>query len=288
MINWPSSLVQEVARRRVVFFLGSGVTASSVNSNGSSPVTWSEFLFKACELVCDEEVRSQIKNIIENNNYLLGLQAIKDNVDQGDYKELLDECFNDPSFQHSELHEVLLDLDIPITVTTNFDKIYDTYCESTSRDAYKVVNYTSEDLGDLLRSNARLIIKAHGSINEIQGMIFTKSEYHEAKRSYPRFYELLKAIFLTHTVIFIGCGMEDPDILLTLEDVKITGSGNRPHYALIKHRNLTVHSISELRDAYNIRTLEFGPNYTDLTSDLNELLNKVEELRSTGHLEVQN
>jgi len=33
---------------------------------------------------------------------------------------------------------------------------------------------------------------------------------------------MLKALFLTNTVLFIGCGLNDPDVVLLLEDVKIS------------------------------------------------------------------
>lgn len=43
MINWPEALVEAIARRRCVLFLGSGISANSKNSSGKRPATWENF-----------------------------------------------------------------------------------------------------------------------------------------------------------------------------------------------------------------------------------------------------
>ena len=40
MINWPEDVVEDIARRRCVLYLGSGVSANSVNEKGETPATW--------------------------------------------------------------------------------------------------------------------------------------------------------------------------------------------------------------------------------------------------------
>lgn len=281
MITWPNSLIREIANRRVVFFLGSGVSASSTNDNGDRPKVWNEFLLSAADLVADEGSRGEILRLIQDRNYLLALQAISDCANPADYRDFLNENFNNPGFRPSRLHEIILELDANIVITTNFDKIYDRYCEATSREGYKIVTYDSKGLGDLIRSDDRVIMKAHGCINDIGKMVFTKSQYHKAKENHPSFYELLKAIFLTHTCIFIGCGLDDPDVLLTLEDVKITSSGDLPHYTLILGGAFSRFAITDWKEAYNIQTLEYEGSHSALVTDLEDLLQEVNSYRAT-------
>jgi hypothetical protein len=100
-------------------------------------------------------------------------------------------------YQPSKLHSIILQLDQKLVITTKFDKIYETYCYNISRDGFKVITYDFESLVDEIRSENRLIIKAHGSIDNISEMIFTRSQrsagggsgccveqaqYHRAKR----------------------------------------------------------------------------------------------------------
>jgi hypothetical protein len=280
MIAWPISLIREVGRRRAFVFLGAGVSSSAVHDDGDSPQTWGEFMNAASDLITNPVCNIEVTALIQENKYLLALQAIKDNVNPAEYDYLINKSFNNPKFKASKLHEHILDLDLEIVVTTNFDKIYETYCHYTSDEGYRVLTYESKDLGDLLRTDTRLIIKAHGCINNARSMVFTKAQYHKAKMDNPQFYELLKAIFLTHTCIFIGCSMEDPDILLALEDVKITSTSTFPHYVITREGTNTELAKRDWSETYNITALEYGPDHTDLNLDLKNLNEKVAEFRS--------
>jgi hypothetical protein len=282
MIDWPQALVREIARRRCVFFLGAGVSASASDGSGGHPKNWQEFLESACQLVRQPDTQQSIRDLIKAGRYLLALQAISDESDRGDYHSFLESNFNNQRFQPGALHETILQLDSRIVITTNFDKIYERYCLGTSQDGYKIIPYYSDDIGDALRSDTRLIIKAHGTIDEISKMVFTKSEYHGAKRDYPQFYNILRAIFLTHTCVFIGCSLDDPDVLLVLEEVRITASSQKPHYATVLAKQNNRYALKDWQLAYNIRALEYGPKHDDLVDDLRTLAEQVDALRATN------
>jgi hypothetical protein len=280
MITWPKSLVTEIARKRCVLFLGAGVTASATSGAGKRPKEWKEFLRAAVDLVHEPVKKSEINDLIDQNRLLLALQAIRDEADPGDYHGLLNECFNDLTFVPSDLHKAIFNLDSRLVITTNFDKIYEKYCLTTSTEGFKVIPYYSGSLGDEIRSDTSLIIKAHGTIDEITQMIFTKAEYHAAKEKHASFYAILKALLLTNTCIFIGCGMDDPDVLLLLEEVRITANPNRPHYALLKAGSISQYVKQDLTSAYNVRTLEYGPEHADLLIDLQELQSQIDAIRA--------
>lgn len=282
MITWPKSLVTEIARRRCILFLGAGVAASATNPDGKRPKEWKEFLKEAVELVNDLGKRSDINKLIDQNKLLLALQAISDEADPGDYHGLLNRCFNDATFEPSDLHKAIFKIDLRLVITTNFDKIYEKHCLTTSTEGFKVIPYNSGSLGDEIRSDTSLIIKAHGSIDDVSKMIFTKAEYHAAKEEHASFYSILKALLLTNTCIFIGCGMDDPDVLLLLEEVRITANPNRPHYALLRDGSHSTYVKRDLASAYNVRALEYGPTHADLITDLQELLAQVDAIRAVS------
>lgn len=43
-IIWPANLIEEIAYRRCIIFLGSGISATSKNSKGEQPPTWGKFI----------------------------------------------------------------------------------------------------------------------------------------------------------------------------------------------------------------------------------------------------
>ena len=282
MMNWPKSLVTEIARRRCILFLGAGVAASAQNATGNRPMEWKAFLTSAADLVHNTETQNEVKALINQNRMLLALQVINDEADPGDYRALLDRCFNDPSFEPSELHGLIFSLDSRLVITTNFDKIYEKHCLKVSTEGFKVIPYYSNSLVDEIKSDTRLIIKAHGSIDDIANMVFTKSEYYSAKARHSSFYTVLKALLLTNTCVFIGCSMDDPDVLLVLEELKMTANASRPHYALVRSQSQSVFVRKDLQSTYNVKTLEYGPNHDDLVTAMKDLQEQIDAIRSIG------
>ena len=270
MISWPRTLVRELAARRCVLFIGSGVSAGSLNDKGLNVKTWSEFITEACGLVGDSHKKQEIEDLLKLQNYLVALEGIKKYSNNADFRELLNSNFNDPSFNPNELHRIIMDLDSRVVVSTNFDKLYENHCASTTATngagAFKVIQYSSTDLCDELKSDTRLIIKAHGSIDEVNRMIFTRSEYHTARAQNHGFYEILKALFMTNTVVFIGCGMQDPDMLLVLEEVNIVGESANPHYVITHETSTCSVVIDDWKkylqfNSYYVRPKSCGPCY---------------------------
>ena len=112
-------------------------------------------------------------------------------------------------------------------------------------------------------------------------MIFTKSEYHRAGANHAQFYAMLRALLLTHTCIFMGCSMDDPDVLLLLDDVRVTASSNRPHYTLVLQDTSSIYSRQDWLASFNVKALEYGPTHDSLLDELGSLLALVVEVRST-------
>lgn len=284
MISWPSSLVRELAQRRCILFIGAGVSATAKSIENLSPPTWKSFLVQAVKiLILDKSDHDEIVLLIENGDLILALQAIYCLSNKADFYDLINKNFHSAKYLPSDLHKSIYQLDSRIVITTNFDKIYENYCTKPENEGFKVICYDSNSLADEIRSDVRLIIKAHGTIDNVHKMIFTKQQYHSAKSEHRQFYEILKALLVTHTCIFIGCSMNDPDINLLLEDVKILGSSVRPHYCLILKNSHSKFKMDDWESTYNVKSLEYGPSHDSLIENLAILLAEVENIRLATH-----
>lgn len=271
----PDALVRRLAVRRAIIFVGAGVSAACLDINGNRPPSWAEFLQSAIKKI-QKPKRAEANKYLRKGNYLMALQAVAKGADVADYRSLLSSTFNNPAFKPSPIHETIVDLDAPYLITTNFDKLLESTFNQYSKDAISTLCYYSDSLGDAIRGDDRVLIKAHGTVDEITKVVFTKPQYNEAKRTYQEFYEILKALFLTHTCLFIGCGLEDPDLLLVLEEVRNTATSARPHYALMKSKSCSDLARSDLFDNYNIEILDYGKSYDDLPRYLSELNQNVQ------------
>ncbi|NOJ69854.1 SIR2 family NAD-dependent protein deacylase [Paenibacillus alvei] len=280
-VNFPRNLIEEIAYRRCVIFIGSGISATAKSDDGRSPKTWGAFLDGVKPLIRPHtypETIGFINKMLDQKNYLLALQAIYDNCDPGVYSAYLQDIFSRPDYKASNIHQLIKEMDAKVVITTNFDKIYDNICNSHG---YTVAKYT--ETGKILsnlKSTTNLIIKAHGSIDDPDTLVFTQKQYFNAKKKHPQFYNLLQAIFMTNTVLFIGYSLNDPDINLILETISANSSAiSCPHYVL------TVQGVeNELKkfwhDCYNISCLEYGPGYEQLEENIAELTDQVISYRA--------
>ena len=275
---WPDNLVEELAYRRCLIFLGSGISATAKNDDGESPDTWGAFL---------DNVKSKMKNpsgddkkfvedMLKKQNYLLALQAIADLCDSGEYSNYLKSQYLRGKYKPSKVHELIKDLDSKIVVTTNFDKLYEGLCHEPE---YITFDYTdTRSIIVSIKAPENIIIKAHGSIDDTEKLIFTAKQYYQAQEKYPEFYHLMTALFLTHTVVFFGYSLNDPDINLLLQFLHNTANSSCPHYMIDKKGNKP-QLVKHWKDTYNVSLLEYGDDYSCLESSLEELRDLVVDLR---------
>lgn len=280
-VNWPPSLVEDIARGRCILFLGAGVSASAKTDEPENkrPKSWGEFLeFINNEYIHGTNEKEFIKNLIDSKQYLFALQCIRNDIDDGTYHHIIEQEFSTPDYKPSRVHEIISNIDPKIIITTNFDFIYE---KAVPRQAITTVVYNNcKNYCDAIRSNKRVLVYAHGNVDNIGDIVFSKEKYFMAKRDYPEFYSITQALFMTNTVLFIGCGMNDPDISLLLENVYIRTSSSKPHY------NITLEGVHESlkkdwKKSYNIETIEYGPSYDDLADELEVLYDLVEAYKNS-------
>jgi hypothetical protein len=279
MIDWPQDLIDDIARRRCVLVLGAGVSKNSKNAAGQRPKDWKEFLMYASENI---QGKTEIRKQIKFGDYLTACELIKKQLGRDDFNSLVKQEFLIPQFKPDTIHEYIFNLDSRIVITPNFDKIYDTYANTASYGNVIVKKFNETDIADCIRRTDPLIIKIHGSVESPDNLIFTRKDYSEARTKYRDFYHLIDALSITHTFIFLGCGVNDPDIRLLLEDYSLKYSHNRKHY-IIMSKNTIHHKVREIiSDTMSLKSIIYDPkdHHKILTDSLKELGSKVEVKRA--------
>lgn len=282
-INWPKNLIEELAHRRCILFLGSGISATSKNDEGKAPPTWGEFLENIKSLKSDMSTddRSFIEEMLKQKNYMMALQAIYNLSDTGEYDKYLKDTYLRAGYLPSEVHKAIKEIDSKIVITTNFDKIYDQLCNDH---AYGIFDYKeAKSIITNIKSPEHIIVKAHGNIDDTNGIIFTTKQYFQVQSEHPDFYCLLRALFLTHTIVFLGYGLNDPDINLVLQSLNNTSNPTAPHYIVLK-KGTSGHLKALWRESYNISVIEYGPNYSNLDQNIMDLRDEVLTFRSDRNM----
>lgn len=276
-IMWPEGLIEDLGRGRCIIFLGAGISASAKDTSGNRPKAWKEFLLYVNEkYITSKKDKTYIKKLINNGQFLMALQIIYDLVDRGTYNTIIEKEYKEPDYKPSKIHEIVSNIDPKMIITTNFDIIYEKAVPTQA--ITPVVYNSSSNFADLIRSNSKVLVYAHGNVRGIRDTIFTKKQYYEAKRDNPEFYEILQAVFMTNTILFLGCGLCDPDMSLILESVNIKTNASKPHYNVAldgNHKSI----LNDWKNSYNIHTLEYGPSHENLYENLQELRDLIDVYR---------
>lgn len=282
MMNWGDSIIMDIARRQCVLYLGSGVSHNSSNASGDHPMTWRAFLLTGAEK--DELTTKQkleIKKKVNNGDYLMACELLKRYLGDESFNDYLDTSFRTPRFTEAEIHKEIFKLDSRIVITPNFDNIYETYASNATHGAISSKNYYDNDIASSIRKRDPFILKLHGSISTPDQMIFTQVDYAKARNQYSSFYQLLNALLLTQTFLFMGAGLNDPDIKLLLENYAFQYKTSRKHYFLIPKNQLSPKEREIYEESLNIKFILYNPvdNHKELTDSLHELNTLVEAKR---------
>jgi hypothetical protein len=286
IISWPKEIVTEIARRRSVIFLGSGISRQSRNANGDSPPTWRQLLTGGtAKLPGPAKRRVEIRRLISNGDFLSACEAIKSQLGETQFYSFLTAQLLSPNFQPAAIHDSIVKLNSRIYATPNFDKIFDAKMSSLTNSACLVKNYYDDDVAVIARSLLPTVIKIHGTIDTPRNMVFTRSDYAKARTKYATFYAILEALAITHTFLFLGCGLSDPDIRLLLEDHAFSFSGMPPHYFVAQNGEIPAALIPSMEANLNIRVILYKGGHDQLKPAIDELVEEVNKERSQMQLE---
>lgn len=278
---WPEALIAELAARRCIVFFGAGASKGSTSASGARPHDWEQLLIKLLASMRDKSDEAYIRSLITEKRFLDAAEVMRTRVSDADFSLFVTREFETPHFQPSEIHKSVHLLDPKIVVTTNFDAIYDNYCNGFGGAvAYSIVKYYDTHILNSIRSPKRLVIKAHGCVSDPQKIVIARSGYFRAKKENAGFYEILNSIFITSSIFFVGYSMSDPDIQLVLENSNIAVPSVHKHYFLTEESQLHPALKKAMEDAYNLEFITFPQgDFAFLEENLRNLCDMVLEHR---------
>jgi hypothetical protein len=282
-ILWPDSLIPEVAERRCIVVLGAGASAGCLARDGfTRPPNWTKLLRDAESLLSDRSDSAILDNLISKERFLDAAEMVVAKANQADYAAFIRRVFVDPHFEHSDIHEQIYNLDSKIVVTTNYDDIYETYCkQGKGLQAFNVCRYYEPHAINDVRSTMRVILKVHGCVTNPQMTVLSRTQYHQAKRDFPEYFNLLDSLFVGSTLLFVGCSLVDPDFQLLLEGTNIKCPSAHPHYAVLE-AGLPEPLRRATKTVYNVECLEYDAGmHAHVVEALKDLNDKVTEWRRT-------
>lgn len=254
MVNWPTALIREIAERRVILFVGAGISKAA---HQELP-TWPNLLNELARNLPIKKTQDLIKQLVRQGKMLDAAQIIHDALPKADMNAKLREIFQIRPTPNSEIYNDLLQMDPKTIATTNYDELLEKNFEhfSHGNEAHSISDHKSSKLVTDLRSPIRSIVKIHGCISNPSEVVLDRSSYFKAKRDNPGLFNTMTSLMTVNTVLFLGYSINDPDIQLILENINIYSNSDHPHYALvskIEHASIK----KAMKDTFNVELVEY-------------------------------
>lgn len=282
MITWPNTLIEDIARRNCVIFLGSGISCNSTNADGEKPKSWSSLLeYGANTQIDNNDLKDQIKRKVSERDYLLACEMLKRGMGDELFSDFLKNEYLDKQFDAADIHKTIFELDSRIVISPNVDEIYERYACNQTKGTTIVKTYKDNDITDVIRTGRFLIIKSHGKISDPHEVIFTSNDYAQIRNKYREFYDIVNALILTRTFLFLGAGLKDPDIMLLMENYSFRYKYSRKHQFVIPSDAISKEEETIFSDLLNMNFLKYdrADEHKELKDSLVELVAKVSAKR---------
>lgn len=199
-------LARSVKERRAILFAGAG-TSMSVGLP-----SWHALID---HMMQELEVDGQELKGAQNSYQILAEYYRLRKGSVGPLRSWMDRTWHvsEENVRRSELHRLIVSLDLPLLYTTNYDRNLEVAYEIHGRDFVKIAN-----VRDIARAREGVpqIIKFHGDFDDDASLVITETDYFNRLSFDSPLDVKLRADALGKTLLFIGYSLSDMNIRMLL------------------------------------------------------------------------
>ena len=189
-------LAEELEKGKLIVFVGAGV------SKNSGLPDWKELIKDYAEYRGIKEFTSK--------QFLTIPEEVFERFGSLKYYEIAEKRFSGKYVPNS-IHRILKKMNLTYIVTTNYDTLIE--------DEIKNLQIVSKD-EDLPYTNSnRMLIKMHGDFKN-KNIVLKKSDYDNYEKNFPLISTLIKGLFTTNTILFIGYSYNDVNVQQIMNWIK--------------------------------------------------------------------
>lgn len=259
----PRNLIEQIAQGNCLSFLGSGP------SMAAGLPSWPQLLRLMIGWGEGEGVdfsdKAEIEQFITDGKYLLAAEELVERLGDDSFRRFMAQIFGRPGLLPTPIHLLLAQIPFAAQVTTNYEMLSEHGYEATHGVLPPVLTQTDvAELASALRSGEFYILKSHGTIDRIETMVLGRKQYRALMHGNPAYRIFLEALFSTKTVLFVGFGLTDPDLLMTLDVLQSAFQGHTgTHYALMDESRVSPIERSRFLKDYRIEIIPYTPSAAD-------------------------
>jgi hypothetical protein len=255
----PDDLVKSVKEGKCAVFVGAGL---SMHAGYPSWQKLLQMLVKKCLLLQEitKAKAQEIERLLKDpDKYLMVAEELREDMGEEQFTEKLVQVFEESKAVVTDVHKQLPKIPFCLAMSTNYDMLLeDTYAKAFDSVPKSYTNDRARDFADSLWSGKFFILKAHGDIHHSSSLVLTERDYRQKIYAAAGYRALMSAIFTTKTVLFLGVGLNDPELKLFLSYLHDAFYGRGPmHYALVPQDDFSDTVTSRWRKDYRVECLRY-------------------------------
>lgn len=272
-------LAEELEKGKLVVFVGAGV------SKNSGLPEWEELIKDYADYRGIKEFTSK--------QFLTIPEEVFERYGSLKYYEIAEKRFLGKYVPNS-IHRILKKMKLTYIITTNYDTLIE--------DEIKNLQIVSKD-EDLPYTNSnRMLIKMHGDF-ENKNIVLKKSDYDNYEKKFPLISTLIKGLFTTNTILFIGYSYNDINVQQIMNWIKeilkekirkaflveFTNEDNKEEENSEQINKISLKLLNDNNDEvlYENKKERFNNNYEKtLTKFLSDIYNEKENVKQEKTFEI--
>ncbi len=281
----PDAIIEAAQKGKLVIFVGAGVSRL-LGSPG-----WQGFAMGYLDYLYDNDLinhreKEYLKNLSARKIISISKNIIKkEKLSLPDFRKILNIDKGHKNEKEHELYKNIYSCKA-IYVTTNYDDYLDKMSQHIYPESYLDAkeNHTRDKNKIFFRKEELLVsnldngnvLHIHGSIKDKGNMIGSIVDYLSHYQEDSEIPFLLKYIFERYTVLFIGYGLEEDEILEFIVKKAVIGKDEIRHYTLMPMYKEQKNLLSFQEDYYKQLGIGFVP-YNISENGYDQLINVMED-----------
>jgi hypothetical protein len=231
-------LAEDLASERLILFAGAGLSAQAKTKDGRHPPLWHGTLLAIVQWCLDQktiakEAANNLVQAINEKHYLPVGQEIQELLEPDELKLCLSEILLCTEAKCGKAHELIVEIPFTGFITTNYDNlIEDTYARKFGKILQSYYEGTFHNALESYRTKTQFILKIHGDIQGTSKLTLGDRSFDKLYQDETKYKENLKSMMSVCSMLFIGYGMQDPDIYSIAREVSTFAGTSKRHWLL--------------------------------------------------------
>lgn len=257
-------LLDALAQNRLVAFLGAGLSRRCFSKTRAPLPDWSTLLndllkWGTSNHQIDPKTGLELSELLARGKLLMVAQECRDLLGDKRIGDFIAEVFDPYGVVPARVHELLAAIPFRAYITTNYDNLLErAHMQVHNRQLRIILPDTAADvLEDSQR--ARPLLKLHGDLDDPTSIVLGHRDYLRLMWT-PEYVTTIRSLLADSTLLFVGYGLSDIDILMPLDQLAHEGR-EFTHYLLGRRGDRNSVEKKRLRLDRHIEVIEYTDHF---------------------------